>query len=365
MWKRRIAAAAGLAILATMAANPTPGQAAGPGDSITGDFNVDGLPDIVVLGSVEPDLCSVVVRYGSSPGVYLPPMATVYARPGDSRGTSCPDIGVGFDADTDPGDELWIGWSAGPPPSLSYNRLVIDDNLRTILTFSSPITPTFLGTADFSGTGRHTAFSVGHGGFATYIIENGVGRLGPEQWCSTDPPGYQLRDFDRNRATDAVLSYTRGCDNGGNGVVAVLDDGTIHHLETDLTGRYTWTARVLDTSGDRFPDVRTVNQVTGETNYFIGRGDGGFVKGPDANTDTVYLTTVKPLAIDVLANDYVAAETEVMITVPPRYGTARVLSDRRILYTPREHHGRTDSLSYQLRRQGKRSTAAVNIKFPD
>lgn len=352
-----------MVLAATMAVSPA--QAGGPGDPITGDFNADDISDVVVLGSVDPDLCSVVVRYGTSPGVYLPPVATVYARPGDSAGTSCPDIGVGFDADGDRGDELWIGWSTGAPPSLTYNRMVIDDNLQTILTFSSPITPTYLGTADFSGDGRHTAFSVGRGGFATYVIRNGVGQLGPEQWCSAGTPAYHLRDVNGNRATDVVLSYARGCADGSNGVVVVLDDGTAQHLELDPAGRVTWTSRFLNANGDRSPDIRTHNRVTGDTNYFIGRGDGSFVKGPDANTDTVYLTRVRPLAIDVLANDYVASETQVVVTVAPRYGTVRVLSDRRILYSPRSGHGRTDRFTYQLLREGKKSSAAVNIRFPN
>ncbi|AVT38817.1 Ig-like domain-containing protein [Plantactinospora sp. BB1] len=363
MWTERIATTAGAALLAATV-TAAPARAAGPGDPIAGDFNVDGLQDIVVLGSVEPDLCSVIVSYGSSPGVYLPPVATVYARPGNSSGTSCPDIGVGFDADGDAGDELWLGWSAGPPPSLTYNRLVIDDNLRTILTFSSPITPTYLGTADFRGDGRQTAYSVGAGGFATYVIVNGVGQLGPERWCSANAPAFQLRDVDGDRATDAVLAYTDGCADGANGVVVVLDDGTTRHLEHDPAGLTTWRARVVETNDDRFPDVRTENLSTGEISYFIGRGDGSFVEGPDANTDTVFLTRVRPLAIDVLANDYAASDTAVVVTVPPRYGTVQVLSDRRILYRPDPDHGRTDRFSYQLRRQDKRSSAAVNIRFP-
>lgn len=363
MWTRRIAAAAGLAIIATTA-TASPSRAGGPGDSIIGDFNADGLSDIAVLGSVEPALCSVIVEYGTSPGVHLPPVATVYARPGNSAGTSCPDIGLGFNADSDAGDELWIGWSQGAPASLTYNRMVIDDNLRTILTFSSPITPTFMGTADFTGEGRETAFSVGFGGFATYVIQNGVGQLGPERWCSEDVPGYQLKDLDGNRAVDVVLSYSAGCADNSNGVVVVLHDGTTHHLEIDPAGESTWKARILETSGDRFPDIRTENLVTGKVNHYIGHGDGSFVEAPDANTDTVHLTRIRPLAIDVLDNDYVAEESEVVITAPPRYGTVRVLSDRRVLYSPDPSHGRTDRFTYQVRQDDKRSSAAVNIKFP-
>ena len=83
-----------------------------------------------------------------------------------------------------------------------------------------------------------------------------------------------------------------------------------------------------------------------------------------ANTDAVQLTKTKALAIDVLANDYASRYAKVIITSPPRYGTVKVLSDRRIVYRPNPTHGRTDRFTYQLVEEGKRSSATVNIKYP-
>ena len=40
-------------------------------------------------------------------------------------GPHCPDIGVAVNVDDDLADELWVGWSDGPPPTLDFNQLVL------------------------------------------------------------------------------------------------------------------------------------------------------------------------------------------------------------------------------------------------
>jgi hypothetical protein len=125
---------------------------------------------------------------------------------------------------------------------------------------------------------------------------------------------------------------------------------------------------VTDANGDRFPDVRTVNQVTGGVSYFVNSGQGGLsflVRAPDANTDRVVLTSTKAVAIDVLGNDLVTRWATLVITTPPRYGTVQVLSDLRVLYRPDPRHGRTDRFTYQLGEEGRHSSATVYLRFPD
>ncbi|WP_422773439.1 Ig-like domain-containing protein [Plantactinospora sp. WMMC1484] len=365
MWSRRILT--GLLVTALLAAGAPPraAWAAAPGDPILVDFNDDGVTDRAILGAIHPNLCSLIIQYGSSPGVYLPPIAYTYQRPGVDVGTNCPDIGTAFDGDDDDRNELWLAWSEAVPPGISYNRIAIDDDFDTLLTYTSPLpNPRYLGTEDFTGNGTVTPYAVGPGGYYTAIIENGTAVLGPARWCSTGTPTFQHTDFDLNGRTDAVLAYTGGCADEENGVVVVLDDGRTRQLERDLTGQAIWRIQVSRLGADQFPDVRTQNTRTGEINYYHSVGDGEFVRGPKANTDRVRLTTVKPLAIDVQANDYTAAEARIVVTTPPRYGTTQVLSDERILYRPRAEHGRTDRFTYQIQRADRRSSAVVYISFP-
>ncbi|MEO3741911.1 Ig-like domain-containing protein [Plantactinospora sp. B5E13] len=366
MRSRRITTLTILTTAAALIAVPSatqPASAGRPGDAIVGDFNNDDIPDLAVTGSVNPGLCSIIVQYGTGPGVYQPPIAFTYLRPG-GEASDCPDIGTAFDEDGDLMDELWLGWSSGPPAGLNYNRVIVDHNFRVVSTFTSPITPVFLGNADFSGDGVPTPYSYGHGGFATYVFINGVGQLGPEQWCTAGPPTVQLQDFNGNRAMDGLVSYTDGCADGGSGVVVVLDDGTAQQLEFDPRNETVWRVRLLDANSDRNRDIWTENTATGEVNHFLGRGDGTFVRGPKANTDRVTLPTNRPIAIDVLANDWVSSNIRLVISSPPRYGRVQVLTDRRILYSPNPTHGRTDRFTYTVIRDDRRSSAVVYLSYP-
>ncbi|MFY1672973.1 Ig-like domain-containing protein [Plantactinospora sp. WMMB334] len=368
MRNRRILAAlvvAAVVVLLAAAAPPRAAWAGAPGEPILADFNDDGVTDRAVLGAIHPDLCSLIIQYGSAPGVYLPPIAYTYERPGGDIGTDCPDIGTAFNGDGDRYDELWLAWSETVPPGISYNRVAIDNDFTTILTYTSPLpNPTYLGTEDFTGNGTPSPFAVGPGGYYTAVIANGTAVLGPARWCSADTPAFQHADLDLNQRVDAVLAYRGGCADGGNGVVVVLDDGGTRQLELDPTGQATWRIQIGQLGTDRFLDVRTQNLRTGEVNYHHGVGNGDFIRGPDANTDRVQLTTVKPVAIDVQANDYTTAGARIVVTSPPRYGSTQVLSDERILYRPRPGHGRTDRFTYQIQRDDRRSSAVVYISFP-
>ncbi len=357
--------------MAALGAVAPAAQAGVRGATIVGDFNADGIMDSAVLGQIRPNLCSTIVSYGTTPGVYLPPIAYTYLSPGGpSFPGLCPDIGVAANLDSDPGDELWVGWTQGSPPQLDFNRLVLNPpTFQPIAHYTSRIIhPVFVGVGVFGADGRQTPYSVGPGGVINYLVNGSTVVAGPINFCSVNSPAVELANWDRNGIDGMLVAYTDGCADGSNGVVLIRADGTTAQLELDPTGKTTWTARVVNANGDRFPDVRTINQTTGEVDYFINTGTGGeffLVKAPKANSDRVYLTNTKAVAIDVLANDFVSRYVTVSITVPPRYGTVQVLSDKRIVYRPNPTHGRTDSFTYQLSEEGKHSSATVNIQYPD
>ncbi|MEE6310964.1 Ig-like domain-containing protein [Plantactinospora veratri] len=348
---------------------PSTAKAGARGEALFGDFNADGLQDEAVLGAVLPNLCSTIVTYGAAPGVYTPPVAYTYLTLGGSSTPNCPDIGVAANVDDDPADELWVAWSQGAPATVDFNRLVLQPPFFTpSARYTSTIArPTYSGKAMFSPGGRYSPYAVGPGGLLSYTVEGNIVSPGPVAFCSVDTPTVQIADWNSDGIDSVLLAYTRGCADNSNGVVEIRQDGTTRHLEFDPTGRTTWTARLANANGDRFPDVRTVNQTTGEVSYFINTGSGDFTltRAPEANTDQITLTTVKPLAIDILANDFASRYAEIIITVPPRYGTVQVLSDRRVVYRPNPTHGRTDRFTYQLVEEGKRSSATVTIRFPD
>ena len=363
------------AMLATMmvavglGVGASPARAGGPGEPVLGDYNNDGITDSVALGSVNPNLCSTIVEYGSAPGDYLPPIAFTYLRMGTGEDLRCPDTGAAFDRNVDGRDDLIVGWSDDPPAGLDFNRLILLAPTFQPLTFSTARIDrvTFLGAAVFTVGGPPSPYAIGPGGLSTGVFEGTSLIAGPVQFCSADAPAVQLTDWDQDDASGVLLSYTDACDGGGSGVVRIRDEGMVVQLEHDPTGRATWSARVFNANDDRFPDARTINWATGEVSYFINTGPSSeysLVRAPDANTDRVQLTQVKPLAIDVLANDYAARHVDVIITGQPRYGSVQVQSDGRILYRPDPRHGRTDRFTYQLLEEGKRSSATVTVIFP-
>ncbi|MDG4789586.1 FG-GAP-like repeat-containing protein [Micromonospora sp. WMMD1102] len=373
MWRRRTAMTLVIVIVVAVGgiAGPTPGPvwAAGRGEQIFGDVNGDGFTDRATLGLVQPDLCSVIVEYGTASRDYRLPVAFVYLRPGGSGiGTRCPELGVAVDLTGDRREELVVAWFPGPPPTVPYHLMALDGEFQPFYGLVSAIfAPYYVGTADFDGDGREDVYSVTDQGqgIETYL-NRGDGTLvhGPEQWCAR-PLGYDLRDFDLDGATDLVNSYIERCRSTTvvSGVAVVLDDGRAQDLQHDPVGLETWDARVVNANGDNIPDIRTVSRSTGVTEYFIGTPGGQFVLSPKANTDSVQLTGTKAVTIDVRANDQASTQATVTITAAPRYGTVQVISGGRIVYRPRANHGVTDRFTYQLTEGARRSSAVVYLRW--
>jgi hypothetical protein len=367
MWRKRIAMVAVLAALFGMGAVPPTVRAGGRNEPIYGDVNGDGFTDQVFLGIVQPDRCSVIVKYGRDSGGFGPPIAYAYLRPGGTGlGTVCPDLGVAVELTQDGIDDLVIAWFAGRPPSISYSLLVLGRDFQPDFGLTESIfQPSFMGKADFNGDGRMDvyAFTDQGQGFETYLsLGDGTLTPGPEKWCA-GPMQPHLHDFNLNGAMDVLISYIESCADFSSGVVVVRDDGSVAQLERDEFGVETWTARAVQANGDRFPDVRTQATISGQIDHFIGVGNGSFVLSPRAVTDTVTVSSTKKTAINILGNDYATNEATVTIVTPPRYGKVQVTADRTVVFTPSANPGRTDRFVYQLSQDGKKSTAAVNLQF--
>jgi hypothetical protein len=347
---------------------PSPAWAGGRGEQILGDVDGDGFADRVTLGIVEPDYCSVIVEYGTEDGGFRLPVAHVYLRPGGSGpGTRCPELGVAVDLDTDRAEELVVAWYPGPPPTVPYNLLVLDAAFQPSFGLLEAIfAPYHLGKADFNGDGRLDVYAVTDQGqgIETYLnLGDGTLTHGPAGWCAL-PIQYAVADLYLDGRADLVTSYAERCvpETLTSGVVVVSDDGTPQILREDPLGVETWSAQVTHANADRLPDIRTVSRLTGGVKHFINTGDR-YVQAPKANTDTVQLSGERPVTITVLANDWATSGVTVTISDPPNYGTARVISGGRIVYTPRADHGRTDRFTYQLTEDGRRSSAVVYIRW--
>lgn len=78
--------------------------------------------------------------------------------------------------------------------------------------------------------------------------------------------------------------------------------------------------------------------------------------------DAVTLSSVAAVSINVLGNDTVETSSAITVTVSsPSKGTAMVLSDGTIQYTPGKRFKNSDSFSYSLSNGYQTSTATVNV----
>lgn len=359
---RHIGIAAGLAAVLVGTTNPTAARAGGQGDPLYGDVNGDRRTDRITLTAPTVDTCAVDVELGLPNSRYASPRRYPYPAPGDPV-ASCPDLGVVADLGGDGTVELVLAWFDGRPPGVDTDLLVLRD-FTPAEGFTAVYQPSFLGTADFDGDRRRDLYEwTDQGeGFVT-LLNTADGRLvpGPVHWCS-GLPGYRLADFDRDGATDVVITYTEGCDDFANGVVVVLDDGTVTHLEHDSHAVDTWTVEVVDANADGIPDVRTVSS-SGETKQHLGRGDGTFVEAPRADNDVAVSRRGHKVDIAVLANDAATTAARLSIVSAPTHGTVQITSRRTIVYTPAPGHGTRERFVYRLTDGGRSDNAAVTVRF--
>ncbi|MFC7545823.1 FG-GAP repeat domain-containing protein [Plantactinospora sp. GCM10030261] len=368
MRSARITAAFALLLIimtGVVAAEDRPAQAAGQGEPILGDLTGDGLTDRATLAILPPDQCAVIVESGLPGGGFDTPRVYPYPEPGGNAIGACPDLGTAIDLGWDGTVELAVGWFAGRPEGVDVDLLVLR-NYQPAGGISAMFAPAVIGTADFDGDGHPDIYEWNNQGegFQTYLNRaDGALVPGPVRFCAFTP-SYALADFNQNGAMDVLLPYFIRC-TGEQGVVVVLDDGRNIHLQQDLTGAVEWLATVVDANGDGIPDVRTVEQDSGLVTIFVNDGRAHFTRAAVANDDVVEVAPRGSTVIDVLANDTgVLPTTTVTIVTSPRYGTARVLPDRRIAYTVGQPPpAETDTFVYELTTLGVNDRATVTVRF--
>ncbi|GIG89326.1 Ig-like domain-containing protein [Plantactinospora endophytica] len=367
---RRIAAVAMAVTITTTGWVPAgaSGAVGGPAEPIVADVNGDGRPDRVVLDLVvgaAATACRAVVSLGLADGrLGAAQPYSFLSLPADEP--NCPDMGVGLNLDLDVAAELAVAWFAGPPPRVP-NSLLVLDNFRVTRGFNTIYQPSFIGTADFDGDRRQDIYEWTDqgGGFASYLATStGLLVPGPVHHCS-GPLTNRLADFNRNGAMDVVIAYIEGCGPYFSGVVVVLDDGRLVHLQADVDGFASWTVETVDANHDGVVDVTTYNQLTNAIDTFVGVGNGNFARSPVAVRDYLTVSGVRATGLVVLANDFASDRARVSIWTPPRHGTVRVTTNRTIIYTPHPVHGGTDTFVYRLSQDGRTSNASVSLRIID
>src|SRR4051812_17577130 len=153
-------------------------------------------------------------------------------------------------------------------------------------------------------------------------------------------------DPDRDTLTVATLAHP------GHGIASINLDGTVHYVPAlNFAGQDAFDYTVADGNGGS--DTGRVSVVVTPVN-----------DPPVATNDTVSTTRDTPLTIDVLAND-TDPDGDSVTTVAvaqPTSGTASILPDGSIRYTPPSGYSGPDSFDYTISDgHGQESTATVSI----
>jgi hypothetical protein len=342
----------------------------GQGDPLYGDLNRDGVLDRVTVagvGPIGPGQCAVQVELGLAGGGYQAARTHPYPTPGGADGY-CPDMGVIVDLGGDGRTEIVLAWFDGRPPDVDTDLLVLRE-FTPVGGFAGIYQPSFIRLADFNGDGRQDVYEwTDQGeGFRSFL-NTADGRLvaGPVRFagfCTSDPD-FELADFHRNGGRGLAIAYFDFCGTGSSGVAVVGYDGARVDLEFDEFGEQWWSMDVVQANSDPYPDVRTVNEVTGEVSHYLGLGNGTFAESPRALADRAIAAVNAPTVIPVLANDRATRDATVTITVPPKFGRVTVNPDRTVSYFLLTPHDGGDRFVYRLDQDGKRHTTSVSIRFP-
>ncbi len=238
-----------------------------PRRSAAGDFNGDGIPDIIVASQSDND---VTVLLGHANGTFT-------AAPGSPYATGLDTVAV---ASGDFNNDGKLDIVAVNHDSQTVSILLGNGNG----TFQSAVNVTGLynisaiAVADFNRDGKLDVVVTTQGGNGVYVLfGNGDGTLTYSNYYATGSGPYSVvaQDLNGDGYPDLVVG------NGGANSVAVLlgsSSGTFTAAPGSpfTTGPYASAIALVDLNGDGRPDLVAGNDNVSSISVLAGKGDGTF-----------------------------------------------------------------------------------------
>lgn len=260
---------------------PPTGVAGLPRNTVPGDFNRDGVPDVAVITDIEPSLTLLLGDRpvgGTFTGFIIEQVIPIPTTAAD---------GVSVDIDNDKWDEIVI-------PDEDDESITVQNNgplLRGAPVFNPvpvlvpvPGTPVDVDASDLNLDGfKDVAFASRDGGTVTILLGNGSPTFLPPITvpAGTGPTDLALVDLDED--DDADVAVVTGNDMGQRIIRIIRNDlfgGLLNFApQTDLVpGAEPQLVLGGDVTGDGNPDLITVNN------------DGGVLRGGTQNEDVSVFT---------------------------------------------------------------------------
>ena len=241
----------------------------------TGDFNGDGLPDLVVTNSGDNTVSVLLGR----PNATFAPQVTYATGPepiavvvGDFNGDGILDLAVTNGNCTEVGsaDELC------PPSTVSILLGNGDGTFQSHVDYSVGSFPSSLVAADFNGDGN-LDLAIVNGSTVSVLLGNGDGTFQPQVTYAIKPSsGIVVGDFNNDGKLDLAVS--------GGSVLLGNGNGTFQpHIDSSFAGV---SLAAADFNGDGNLDLAVATSSSLEV--FMGQGNGTFIlQGEYAGGSTV------------------------------------------------------------------------------
>jgi hypothetical protein len=259
------------------------------------DFNGDGVPDLAVANEgTAPNFTdgSVSVLLGNGDGTFRPAQNfSAGVRPtsvavGDFNGDGIPDVVV-----TDGGDNL--GHGQGVSVLLGNG----DGTFQAPRTFSAGDEPWFVAVGDFRGAGildlavANTG-ALGGSPSVSVLLGNGDGTFQAAQnyGVGTNPLSVAVGDFRGAGILDLAVADAGDLTGQGQGVSVLLGngDGTFRPARTIPAGSIPESVAVGDFRGNGILDLAVANLGSSNVSVLLGNGDGTF------RPEVVYAAGITP-----------------------------------------------------------------------
>jgi trimeric autotransporter adhesin len=295
---------------------------------LTADFNGDGIPDLVILGS------GISVLLGNGDGTFTAAPSPSSDLPGaiavgDFNGDGIPDLAVApaFDEGnsevllgngdgtfTNTGVSFGIGSGTVTSDSIAVGDFNGDGkldlvevcsslneqpcNLLLILygngdgTFTSSFVPlAFSGSqsmavGDFNGDGQPDLAVTNSGANGVNVFLNnggGLSAVSASPATGNSPSSIAAADFNGDGKLDLAVANS-----GSNNVTILLGngDGTFTAAASPATGMAPSSLAVGDFNGDGVPDLAVANSGSSTVTILLGNGDGTFTAATSPSADT-------------------------------------------------------------------------------
>jgi hypothetical protein len=302
------------------------GAASGPNDLAVGDFNGDGIPDLVT-----PDSATgvVAVFLGKGDGTFAaaadfstgPGSQPLAVAVGDFNGDGVPDLAVALGNQAGVAILLGNGDGTFQPPQLAQTagsqlyyplalavgdlngdgRLDIatannsigvsvllgngDGTFQPYKLLGSSQGPTWITSGDFNNDGIPDLAVTTSAGTVDISLGNGDGSFQTFTPIATgngsNPESAAAADLDGDGNLDLVVA---GYGANGMGVLLGNGDGTFLPIEYYASGAGPISVTVSDLNLDGVPDVVTTNLNANSLSLFEGNGDGTFLPLPAIST---------------------------------------------------------------------------------